>query len=220
MSSHIDITAFALQDILEGIADGLSDAQRTLRDIAPYDSFGRPNTIYQVPYLEFNLQVTTEFQTVTEDEVAIRSQLKFKPAKLTSGTKSKTEIFSSVSGKFVATVPNEGLPQTVILIKTTEPVIVGANYEIEVEAEVKNTVGEKFTDATVEFNFDADTSNELSPTDIIAAPTFSIAEVSTDVDGLATTVVTIPSTEFDEGKFYVINVNIGTVSKTVSLSEF
>jgi hypothetical protein len=45
MSSQTNITAFALQDILEGIADGLSDAQRHLRDIAPYDTFGRPNTI-------------------------------------------------------------------------------------------------------------------------------------------------------------------------------
>jgi hypothetical protein len=220
MSSQTDITAFALQDILEGIADGLSDAQRNLRDIAPYDSFGRPNTIYQVPYLEFSLQVTSEFQTVTDDNKKTRSVLKFQPAKLTSSNSAKTEIYSSVTGKFVATVPNEGLPQTIILVKTADPVLDTGVYKIEVEAEVKNSVGEKLPESTVEFNFDEETSLELNAGTAVALPSFEIAELSTDNDGIATTTVNIPAADFDAGKFYVININIGTVNKSVSLSKF
>ncbi len=220
MSSQTNITAFALQDILEGIADGLSDAQRNLRDIAPYDSFGRPNTIYQVPYLEFSLQVTSEFQTVTDDKKQTRSVLKFQPAKLTSSNTSKTEIYSSVSGRFVATVPNEGLPQTIIQVKTATPVLDTGVYKIELEAAVKNSVGEKLPESTVEFNFDEETSLEVNGGVTVTSPTFEIAEVSSDVDGIATTTVNIPQAEFDAGRFYVINVNIGTVNKSVSLSKF
>lgn len=220
MSAQTNITAFALQDILEGIADGLSDAQRNLRDIAPYDSFGRPNTIYHVPYLDFSLQVTSEFQTVTDDNNKTRSVLKFSPAKLTSSNTSKTEIFSSVTGRFVATVPNEGLPQTIIQVKTAEPVLDGSIYKIELEAEVKNSVGEKLPGSTVEFNFDEDTTLEINGGIVVTAPTFDIAELSTDVDGIAKSTVNIPQSEFDAGQFYVLSVNIGTVSKSVSLSKF
>lgn len=220
MSSQTNITAFALQDILEGIAEGLSDAQRNLREIAPYDSFGRPNTIYQVPYLEFSLQVTSEFQTVTDDLDKSRKVLKFQPAKLTSSNVEKTEIYSSVTGKFVATVPNEGLPQTIILVKTVDPVLDTGFYKIELEAEVKNTVGEKLPGSTVEFNFDEETSLMLNSGAAVDVPTFDIAEVSSDDNGIAISTVNITEADFDAGNFFVINVNIGTVNKSVSLSKF
>lgn len=219
MSSQTNITAFALQDILEGIAEGLSDAQRNLRDIAPYDSFGRPNTIYQVPYLEFSLHVTSEFQTITNDLDQSRKVLKFQPVKSTSSNSSKTEIYSSVNGKFVATVPNEGLPQTIILVKTSEPVLDTGFYEIEIEAEVKNTVGEKLPGSTVEFNYDEETSSVLNSGAVLDVPTFTSAEVSTDTNGIATTTIKIAEADFDAGNFYVINVNIGTITKSVSISN-
>ncbi|MCG8578200.1 MAG: hypothetical protein MI810_25195 [Flavobacteriales bacterium] len=243
MSSQTDITALALQDILQGIASGLNDAQKNLRDVEPYDSFGRPNTIYQVPYLDFNLQVTAEFQTVSEDggdagvvldsKAAIsgyskasinnanisKSVLKFQPAKPTSKNESKTEIFSSISGRFVATVPNEGLPQTVIQVKTADPVDNGTEYEIELEVEISNSVGERLANSTVEFNYDDVTSENLSGGEITDLPTFTIAEVNTDSVGIAKSTVKIPKTGYDDGNYYVININVGTVHKSVSLSK-
>ncbi|MGD1847500.1 MAG: hypothetical protein ACFB10_19095 [Salibacteraceae bacterium] len=57
--------SFALQEILLGISDSLNEAQEALRDVAPYDAYGRPNTTYQLPYLDFDLKVTSEFETQT-----------------------------------------------------------------------------------------------------------------------------------------------------------
>jgi hypothetical protein len=50
-----NIHSLALQDILLSIAEGLNKAQNELNNMQPYDEYGRPNTIYHVPYLDFNL---------------------------------------------------------------------------------------------------------------------------------------------------------------------
>jgi hypothetical protein len=59
------IHSLALQDILLSMAEALNKAQNELNNMAPYDEYGRPNTIYHVPYLDFNLQVVTEFENTS-----------------------------------------------------------------------------------------------------------------------------------------------------------
>jgi len=54
-------TPLALQDILVSIADSLSQAQQQLSSMPPYDSFGRPNTLYQLPYLDLNIVLSAKF---------------------------------------------------------------------------------------------------------------------------------------------------------------
>jgi hypothetical protein len=93
------INTLALQEILLGIADGLTDAQHQLRTMAPYDEYGRPNTLYQVPYLDFQLQVTSEFETTTDPVTSeIKSKVKFQTAPATAGS-SHVEIFRQVCSR-------------------------------------------------------------------------------------------------------------------------
>lgn len=240
MSTESKLTAFALQDILLGIAASLNDAQRSLNEQPPYDPFGRPNTMYHVPHLDFNLQVTSEFETVgTADETGAGGsggsggtgpygeavnykQLKFTPANKADGTGSqnKTQIASSISGRFVATVPNEGLPQTVIQVKPAEPVVNGLNLDIELEVLIANAVGEVLPDSLVEFNYDEDTTLTLnSNTPLTNAPTFTISEMRTDSAGKCTAMVSVLEADYDNGLFAVIEVNVGTVVKSVALSN-
>lgn len=224
MSTQSNITSFALQDILLGIAGSLNDAQQTLQELPPYDAFGRPNTMYQVPYLDFNLQVTSEFEEVTEDNsTQTRSFLKFQSAKSspTSSSSSSSEINSSISGRFVAIVPNEGLPQVVIQLKADDPVLVtgGTHYDIGLEVLAGNAVGEILINTTVEFNYNDETSLALNGAALSEDPTFDISEIQTDQEGKAKIIVTVPKADYDNGNYAVIVANIGTVAKTIALSN-
>jgi len=240
MSTESQLTAFALQDILLGIASSLNDAQQAMNERPPYDAFGRPNTLYHVPHLDFNLQVTSEFESVSETgsgsdggdgalEAVPDSQfMKFSPANVASAqdpSQSKTEIYSTISGRFVATVPNEGLPQTVIQIKpgtpeTSDP----SKVDIALEVIVSNAAGEILPDSLVEYNFDEATTDSLNPSnpeekEPPIVTTFSISELRTNREGKATTIVTLNPTEYGKGKFAVIEVNVGTTVKSIALSN-
>lgn len=227
MSTPTTITTFALQDILLGISDSLNEAQQSLRDAEPYDAFGRPNTLYQLPYLDFQLKVTSEFESTVESTgtaapmQAIRFGAVRQPATSTNtSSNSKTEILSTLSGRFVASVPNEGLPQTIIQVKTTvaEDPIAGF-YEVELEVELSNVAGEKLADSLVEINLDEEASEALNGTALQAMPVFAAGEVKTNAEGLASTHINFPETDFASGKYFILTVNTGTISKTLSISK-
>ena len=55
--------SLALHEIVLSIADSLNEAQQQLRSMPPYDEYGRPNTLYQLPYLDFNLEVISQFES-------------------------------------------------------------------------------------------------------------------------------------------------------------
>lgn len=217
MSTGSEITGMALQDILDGIAEGLNEAQQNLRNRAPYDEFGRPNTIYQLPYLDFSLQVTSEFDSYSTQDYQEKKVMRFSPAPQTTSTNSKVEIFSTISGRFVATTPNDGLPQTIIEIQTGEPHKRYSKYEVEVNVEVQNAALEKLTGSKVEFNFDEDLTNNLNT--IAELPVITEGEVYTNIEGKATNLFKIPVSEFDKGRIFVFNINVGNVHKTVSIGK-
>jgi len=66
--------ALTLKEILLGITDSLNEAQHKLRNMEPYDEYGRPNTMYQIPYLDFNLQVTSEFESIPQETATPSAQ--------------------------------------------------------------------------------------------------------------------------------------------------
>lgn len=218
MSAGSEIAGLALQDILDGIADGLNEAQQSLRNMAPYDEFGRPNTIYQLPYLDFNLQVTSEFNSYLEPGSQEKQFMRFAPAKERMVTKdANTEIFSTISGRFVATTPNEGLPQTILEVQTSSPVKRSSEYEIEVNVIVRNAAMENVVGSKVEFNFDEDLTHTINIID--GSPTILKGEIYSDNEGKANNLIKIPETDFDKNRIFVFNINVGNVHKTVSIGK-
>lgn len=221
----VSTTTFALQDILMGIADSLNEAQEALRSAPPYDALGRPNTLYQLPYLDFSLKVTSEFESEqsADPEADPRKAIRFRSVKevaTTKNTSSRTEILSTISGRFVASVPNEGLPQTIIDVRAINPVVTkDGYYQYDLEVQLSNAAGEKLIDSVVEFNFDEDASAALNASQTLSLPLFSTSEVKTDATGIARSSVKLHAEAFDKGTWYIITVNNGTVNKSISLSK-
>ncbi len=257
------IHSLALQDILLSIAEGLNKAQNELNNMQPYDEYGRPNTIYHVPYLDFNLQVVTEFEnTSTPVQAAAvapmaasmpalkkgaakktaakgaamqaaaattfaaaqpKSFLRFTPvhivAPVNSATKNTAKIESSISGRFVAVVPNEGLPQIFIISETSTPVIKNGKYAFSIKVQVKNASNEVMSNTRVEFNFDLVTSNSLSDTPIAYRPEFSKNEGLTNVDGKIDVDIEIDETDFNNGSIFCFVINTSNIQKTISVSK-
>lgn len=143
--------ALSLHEILLSLADSLNKAQNQLRSMPPYDEYGRPNTIYQLPYLDFNLEVVSEFGAAEAAAVAIPElpggpilgppdsrenpgggskvsssvigrPIRFVPLTPSDYSKAGTsKITSVISGRFVAVLPNEGLQQ--VFVSTTATLV-------------------------------------------------------------------------------------------------
>lgn len=207
---------FALQDLLVGIADGLDSAQLALRDRPPYDAFGRPNTLYQLPYLDFALQVSSVYE---QSETTENTSLRFLLASNVSSSNSRLEVFSTISGRFTASMPNEGLPQIVIGIEQGTPVLNETVYEVPLTVEISNVVGEKLINSLVEFNFDLESSEAFNQATLTEMPNFSASEGITGTDGKVLTTVEIPQASFEAGITFVFVVNTGTVSKSISIQQ-
>jgi len=218
MSTGSEIAGLALQDILDGIADGLNEAQQSLRNMAPYDEFGRPKTINQLPCLDFSLQVTSEFDSYLNQENQEKKVMRFAPAKekLTTSSAS-TEIFSTISGRFVATTPNEGLPQTILEVQTAEPNKRYSKYEVAVTVNVRNAALESLVGSKVEFNYDADLTESLNTVD--ALPILTDGELYSNNQGSVSTLIKIPVADFDKGRIFVFSINVGNVNKSVSIGK-
>lgn len=186
--------AFALKDILVSLADGLSDAQEELNNQAPFDDLGRPNTIYQLPYLDFKLQVVTEFEQeeVIATEKSVKGALRFTPAKSISNDSDRIGIFSTISGRFVATVPNEGLPKTELEVDVSEITgPINGIYSVNVVTTLGNAVGERISNKTVSFNVDETATQEINGDKLKAISEFYFdpAEIETDKNGIANTTI-------------------------------
>lgn len=234
------ITKFALNDILSGLASGLNDAQKQLRNMAPYDEFGRPNVMYQLPYLDFQLQVNSEFEsTQTEETIsggtvssgskailpvrfgAPRSSFKFSTVKNMKAEKGNVEMKSTITGRFVAVTPNEGLPQMVLRVISEAPVNHSdTEYKVVLKVELANTSGEKIHKSLIEFNFDKELSDSVNPNLSYTNPKFSISEVRTDENGIATTDVIVTKNDYDiNGIRFILLVGFGTISKSISICK-
>ncbi len=230
--------ALTLKQILLGISDSLNEAQNHLRNVKPYDEFGRPNTLYTLPYLDFNLQVEAEFEKATSSDSqysvadspasypyersykkGYEKAIAFKPiANVNTDTKEKNKVTSTISGRFVAVVPNEGLPQLIInaIPKKTNNI-----HVFDIEVDVFNAAGEKISDALVEFNYNQHKTELLNPNITLNHTTsfLSTSEIRTNVDGRATTQVKVDGVDFANGHLLIIEVNVGNVRTKISIQK-
>ncbi|MCH2196135.1 hypothetical protein [Kordia sp.] len=230
--------ALTLKQILLGISDSLNEAQNHLRNVKPYDEFGRPNTLYTLPYLDFNLQVEAEFEKETSTEptsavagrTAALSQaqsfqkgyarsLAFKPvASVSSDTKETNKVTSTISGRFIAVVPNEGLPQMII---NATPKATSNIHIYDIDVEVFNAAGEKISDALVEFNYNQQKTEALNPSASLNHGTafLNTSEIRTDANGKAKTQVKVDGVDFANGNILIIEVNVGNVLTKISIQK-
>ncbi|WP_123955360.1 hypothetical protein [Flavobacterium cheongpyeongense] len=230
-------TSLALHEILLGIADSLNQAQQQLRNMPPYDEYGRPNTMYQLPYLDFSLQVTSDFESTTQTTNTkanpslpvmpaignigkVQSGLiRFNPqATIPTSTNQKSHIASTISGRFVAVLPNEGLPQVNLTVATQGPEIKGGIASFTITVSIANTLNEKFPNTTVEFNFDVETSQNINGV-IVTPPVFSSMEGKTNLNGELTTTINLNINDYNNGRTFLIRVNSGSVSKSIAISK-
>ena len=229
--------ALTLKQILLGISDSLNEAQNHLRNAKPYDEYGRPNTLYTLPYLDFNLQVEAEFEKETSSQpqgdtmdrtVAYMDEphpkeyanaIVFKPvASVATNTKETNKISSVISGRFVAVVPNDGLPQMVI---NAVPVKTNDIHVYDIEVEAFNAAGEKISDALVEFNYNQQKTELINSGAVLNHGTTFLhaSEIRTDAAGKARTQAKVDGVDFANGHTLIMDVNIGNVFTKISIQK-
>lgn len=226
-------TSLALHEILLGIADSLNQAQQQLRNMPPYDEYGRPNTMYQLPYLDFSLQVTSDFESTTQTNTPASPTipaignigkvqsglLRFNPQTVVvASNNQKSHIASTISGRFVAVVPNEGVPQVNLTVATQGPELKTGIARFVINVSITNTLNEKFPNTTVEFNFDQETSQDINGV-AVTPPVFSSMEGKTNLNGESTTTIDLNINDYNNGRTFLIRVNSGSVSKSVAISK-
>ncbi len=245
-------TAITLKEILLSISDSLNDAQNELRNMPPYDEFGRPNILYTLPYLDFDIKVEASTEStsrshntsqeappqhfrrtinsnassgealnpvlanVKPDKLLVNKKIfwQLKPNYSSSSSSANSnKLTSSISGRFVAVPPNEGLPQ--IYLQETVSKVSDTIFELEIF--VGNSAGEKIPGTKVEINFVPEESD-----DSVSPPRLSVAEVYTSaLEGPSlgsTEPVTITISSSDVGKNIVFEINVGPISKLISLT--
>lgn len=223
MSSPTTTNSLALHEIVLSIADSLNEAQDTLRSMAPYDEYGRPNTLYQLPYLDFNLEVISQFETTqTGGSSTGGNGIRFVPFRSTeTTTKNLGTITSNISGRFVAVMPNEGLPQ-VLLIGSAEVTDIASDYAtylITVKAIQPN--GEPISGQRIEINFDAATSYDLNAKTNVTLPIFTDSKdgYTNTADGSFAVKARLKITDYNAGKTFVFKANSGTQFTSIAISK-
>ncbi len=230
-------TSITLKEILLGISESLNEAQHQLRNAAPYDEYGRPNTLYTLPYLDFTLQVETELETSsTTDGTYDQSTgygkyatsemlyspapvMTYRPVSKTSSTSESDKITSSISGRFVAIAPNEGLPQLIIEAIPKQSNTNANIYDIEVS--VFNSAGENIPGALVEFNYNKDKTIILNPNTVLNHNTNFVkqGEIASDINGKATNTIAIDTTDYNAKNTIQVDINVGTVFTKISIQK-
>lgn len=225
MSSSTTTTnnSLALHEIILSIADSLNDAQEQLRSVPPYDEYGRPNTLYQLPYMDFNLEVISQFETTqTGGTSAGGNAIRFIPYRSTeTTTRSAGTITSNLSGRFVAVMPNEGLPQISLnpIVKFNEIDSQYTTYSIAVQALKPNSefvIGQR-----IEINFDEATSLELNSNIPVETPVFIGAKdgYTRASDGCLYLQVKLKIADYNAGRTFVFKANSGTQFISIAISK-
>ncbi|HMW47310.1 MAG TPA: hypothetical protein PK011_05635 [Marinagarivorans sp.] len=155
MSDNSQFVAESLAELLVAIAGGVREAQEALSQMPALDRLGRPMPSYHLPYLDFQLQVDMD-STQTESGARL---LRVLPLANSQKTTSQ-QISSTLSGRFVAVPPGEGLPVPVLQLQAQA--IDGA-YQLNVQ--LTNSAGEALVGAAVELNLNQAASLQLSKVD-------------------------------------------------------
>ena len=199
--SNSEFVSETLEQLLVSLADSLKDAQEILNDSSGVDRFGRPVPRYQLPYLDFDLKVDLETSQDTDGNPFLR----LRPLGLTKNESTVSEISSSISGRFVAIPPGEGLPIPLIELKSRRK---GNSRTHILEVNVMNTAGEVIPGVAVELNFDVPASQALSAAGRAQPPSLHSAKLAdailiTDEQGYASTELTISKDDSPKASFVI-----------------
>ena len=189
-----------------------------------------------MPYLDFTLQVETELETASTTDGTYDQNtgygkyamqelphsraplMTYRPVSKTSSSSETDKITSSISGRFVAIMPNEGLPQLII---EAIPKQTNTSNIYDIEVAVFNSAGEKIPGALVEFNYNRDKTILLNTNSILNHNTNFVkqGEVTTDVNGIALNTIQIDTTDYDAKNTIQIDINVGTVFTKISIQK-
>lgn len=238
--SQASYNSLALHEIILSIADSLNEAQDQLRSMPQYDEYGRPNTLYQLPYLDFNLEVISQFETTETgrgtasnpgtagqrtgsiSQAPSLNAIRFVPFRSTETTsKNLGTITSNISGRFVAVMPNEGLPQ-VLLKGLTKPYGTDSQYAtflIAVQAIQPNN--DFVAGQRIELNFDEATSLEINSGTNLKTPIFLSQKdgYTAKGDGSFSVIVKLDLIEYNAGRTFVFVANSGTQFTSIAISK-
>lgn len=201
MSSSQFVTE-SLEQMLVSMADGLREAQESLNTIPAIDRFGRAMPSYQIPYMDFELQV--DMEVTTNSAGLARMQVR---RALNNQRNTSQSVSSNISGRFVAIPPGEGLPIPILNFSSKRL----SKWRHSLQIQLTNTAGEVVPGAQVELNFELERSKELSiarsGTDKLKSikhPTLARAVLITDATGYAETELTI-DTKVPAGELLVVS---------------
>ncbi len=182
MSDDGKFIADTLESVLVGMAESLREAQEELSEAAPLDAYGRPVPQYRIPHLDFEIG----FKLVTDSKSGGGMRVIFAPT-----TDKTRDVNSTISGRFVAVPPGEGLPLPVLTLDIT-----GTGNTRDIAVTAATSAGELLAGAQVELNVDRGASTALSAAAGVATPRldgqvgFGRAVVDTGETGTATTTLT------------------------------
>lgn len=240
MSSQAKTNAMALHEILLSISDSLNEAQHQLRNMPPYDEYGRPNTIYHLPYLDFSLEVISEIAQDAYSQKMINSPAP--PVYLASGfsgglafspytgrpqmlytlvdpgkdivSKSANKITSTLSGRFVAVLPNDGMPQLFISFMSKH----FAKNKYHLTVKLIQATGEPVAGQKIEVNFDRMNSEALNEKSMTIPPAFlGPKEGYTNKNGEFETAVDLDVAR--PFKTFVFVANSGTIFTSIAIDK-
>lgn len=188
MSDSSKFVAESLEELLVGIADGVREAQSALNEAPPFDQFGRPMPTYQLPYVDFDVKVELESSETSTGHRKIH----FLPISGSTNKNINKDISSSISGRFVAIPPGEGLPVPILQMTSTR---LGARKH-KLELLAANTAGEILQLVDLELNLNLELSQSLSSVQGVSLPSLrgsklERAVATTNEAGIATTELSI-----------------------------
>ena len=228
--SQSSYNSLALHEILLSISGSLNEAQQQLRNMPPYDEYGRPNTMYQLPYLDFNLEVISQFESSeivkANDNKSLAqanqiNALRFVPFRSAeTASKNVGTITSTISGRFVAVMPNEGL-QPVFINCDTEFVKTQAGInEYLLTVKLFHADSSPVGNQRIEVNFDQETSKNLNANSEIGIPVFLTEKDGfTSTEGTFSVHITLSEAHINAGHTYVFVANSGNLFSSVAINK-
>lgn len=177
MSNSSKFVANSIEQILLGLAKGLSDAQTVLNELPTTDAFGRPQSSYHLPYLDFDIKATVTATSTTETQAAAstsptlrknakaraipRLRLTLPDLKQDSSSTNSTQLVSTFSGRLISVPPGNTLPVPHLAARTVieDP---AKPDQPSLHVTLSNSAGELLDNMAIELNLDIDASLQLS----------------------------------------------------------
>ncbi|MFW5844887.1 MAG: hypothetical protein ACOCXJ_01535 [Planctomycetota bacterium] len=199
----------SIEAMLVAIADGVREAQLALSEAPPVDAFGRPLPRYQLPQVDFNIQVQMKSVRSSGGRGIIRF---VKPMATDSQA-----LTSTIAGRLSAVPPGEGLPLPRLFASSRK--LSARKHQLAFVA--VNSAGERLPHQTIELNLNLPASQNLSRSagiELESAGASRLAEalLETDAEGGASTELTLAG-GLPIGAVLVYTAELGNATVNVSI---